>query len=181
MALLANRVNNLLKQAKLTSKDLAVGINISVTAVNMLRRAEGNPTVDVLSKLSDFFAKPISYFVTPEADLDSLDEDDLISLKIYSLEEPIMDYNEMYSVAIGRDRFKNPIFAVRVNSDALSPMFSKGTSFVISNNPPKDGDMVLARLSEKNKIIRMHVVNGKNIFLRLISIHLLSQKKISQF
>lgn len=147
---LTNNLRYLMQKKSIDTAELSDSTGIALTTINNLKRGVGNPTLSTLKILSEFFQVTIGQ-LTESALSNSTTKTTLMDL-------PLLDIQDVQAFLSGDIRStstitievetNNQLFAVKINNNSLTPLFEKGTIFVV--NPtlsPQDGDLVLIKFN----------------------------------
>lgn len=154
---------------------LSAATDISVTAINSLKRGEGNPTLGTLLELSHFFKISLDELVgkTPEDDYDS--EKEISRIPVYSL-STVTDKDS--AAPSGFIKLSCPnyddqsLFAVEIHNSSMLPFFEKGSVFIISPDLRfTDGDIVLIEPENKSPCLRRAYCTGEILQFHYINLN----------
>lgn len=172
---LANNLLFLMNKFNIDSSELSKKTGIALTTINGLKRGSGNPTLSTLFQLAEFFNVSIG----------NLTEKNLTSegkAKRIAFEIPLLTLDELPEFFKNQNKCKNSIsteldiwkpnkcYAVKVNNNAMNPLFEKGSIFVITQDAHMhDGDIVLVQFDQHIPCFRKIFIEGKSFFFKPVS------------
>jgi len=172
LELIANNLKRAMAEKNISASLLSDYTGLSVSAINNLKRAEGNPTIGTLASLANFFNVPLTQFLGIQG---HIDHNFMTAINLFDLRfaHSQTDTNLLRNLLIEKPKNVNTdsIYAVIVNNNSLLPLYGKGTIFVISKNQPVlDGDMVLVRLHNSINALKRLFIKNKKLYLKNINI-----------
>lgn len=181
VGLLADNLNRLMLERKIDSKILHQATGISVSAINSLRRGEGNPTLTTLLELARFFSCSIDVLVGLENKEKSMAKGHSQMVPVYSLSDSIKRSKEMIIEHIAEDCATHngyDLFAVKLHNSTLAPFFEKGSYFIVAKGLKySDGDIVLVSVEDNVLIRKIFTTNLNQVKFLSIS----TQPEINQY
>jgi len=175
VAMLGNNLCTLMKKFNVDSSELSKKTGIALTTLNSLKRGIGNPTLSTLNLLAEFFNVSIGQLT--ENNLSILTKDTRI---IYDI--PLLNFDELLNFLNNQNKYNNTIstqldswqpnkyYAIKINNNAMSPVFEKGSIFVIAQNINiHDGDIALVQFDGHQPCFRRIFIEGKSYFFKPIS------------
>jgi SOS-response transcriptional repressor LexA len=174
ISLLSNNLCWLMKNKSIDSAFLSENTGIALTTINSLKRGVGNPTYSTLVTLSNFFNVSVSQLTEI-----NLTNDVKLEAKLHEI--PLLTFSELNDFLYKKKHAKNFIsieiehdsekcFAIKINTNAMSPFFEKGSIFVINTLiSPQDGDIILVQFSDQHPCFRKVFIEGNSYFFKPIS------------
>ncbi|TAK73376.1 MAG: helix-turn-helix domain-containing protein [Gammaproteobacteria bacterium] len=175
IGLLASNLCCLMHEFNVDSSSLSAKTGIALTTINSLKRGAGNPTLSTLYQLAEFFDVSIGQLT--EANLSA---DAKKSRVVYEI--PLLNLDELSDFLRNKNRYKNTIsteleswrsdkfYAIKINNHAMSPLFDKGSIFVIAHDTQvHDGDIVLVQFGKNPPCFRKVFIEEKCYFFKPIS------------
>jgi SOS-response transcriptional repressor LexA len=157
------------------SSELSKKTGIGLTTINGLKRGAGNPTLSTLYQLAEFFDVSIGQLT--EKDLSVTGKTARIVYEI-----PLLILDELLEFLKNQNKYKNTIsteldvwkpnkyYSIKVNNNAMSPLFEKGSIFVITQDVHvHDGDIVLVQFDQHPPCFRKVFIEGRSYFFKPIS------------
>jgi transcriptional regulator with XRE-family HTH domain len=187
ISLLSNNLCWLMKNRSMDSAFLSESTGIALTTINSLKRGVGNPTYSTLVTLGNFFNVSVSQLTEINITNNTSIEHKLHDLALLTFNE-LNDYlynqkraRNFISIEIDQDAEK--CFAIKINTNAMTPFFEKGSTFVINTiMSPQDGDIVLVQFSDQHPCFRKVFIEGSSYFFKPISDSLLdTTSKIEKY
>jgi SOS-response transcriptional repressor LexA len=175
IGILASNLRSLMSALNIDSSELSKKTGIALTTINGLKRGTGNPTLSTLNQLAEFFDVSIGQLT--EKNLSTIDKNARIVYEI-----PLLILDELPEFLKNQNKYKNTIstaldvwkpnkyYAIKVNNNAMSPLFEKGSIFVITQDVHvHDGDIVLVQFDQHPPCFRKVFIEGKSYFFKPIS------------
>ncbi len=175
LEILASNLRSLMNKFNIDSSELSKKTGIALTTLNGLKRGAGNPTLSTLNQLANFFDITIGQLT--ENNLAASTKDARI---IYDI--PLLIFDELSDFLVNQNKYKNTIstqldlwkpnkyYAIKVNNNAMSPLFEKGSIFIIAQNIHiHDGDIVLVQFDKHPPCFRKIFIEGKSYFFKPVS------------
>lgn len=175
VGILASNLRALMIQFNVDSAELSKETGIALTTINSLKRGSGNPTLSTLHQLADFFKISIGELTERK-----LSETGKIVRIAYEI--PLLSLDELLEFLKNQNKYKNIIstelefwesnkyYAIKINNNAMSPLFEKGSIFVIAKDiHVHDGDIVLVQFDKHPPCLRKVFIEGKTYFFKPIS------------
>lgn len=175
IGILADNLRYLMHEFNVDSSDLSAKTGIALTTINGLKRGVGNPTLSTLYQLAEFFNVSIGQLTET-----NLSRDIKKSRVVYDI--PLLILNELFVFLKDKNKYKHTIsteldswkqdkyYAIKVNNNAMSPLFEKGSIFVIIHDTHvHDGDIVLVQFDKHLPCFRKVFIEGKSYFFKPIS------------
>lgn len=175
LSILANNLRRLMHDANIDSSELSKRTGIALTTVNGLRRGVGNPTLSTLYQLAEFFDVTVGQLA--ESNISKSTN----KLK-QTYEVPLLSIDELTIFLSDKSKFKDTItteieswkqdsyYAIKINNSAMSPLFEKGTIFVLSQDSNVyDGDIALVQFDKQNPCFRKIFIEGSSYFFKPVS------------
>lgn len=145
---LSANLRQLMQKSGIDSSELSKVTNIALTTINSLKRGIGNPTLSTLQTLADFFGITIGQLTEGVFSDSSLIRNlvEIPLLDMHEIKNPLSFYvNSKTKIALEIEK-GNELFAIKITNNSMSPMFEKGTVFVVCQEiQPLDGDIVLVQ------------------------------------
>ncbi len=178
---LADNLNRLMLERKIDSKILNQATGMSVSAINALRRGEGNPTLTTLLELAKFFNCSIDRLVGLENKEKLMSKSHSQMIPVYSLSDSIKRTKETTIEYITEDcamHNDHDLFAVKLHNSTLAPFFEKGSYFIVSKTLKySDGDIVLISVKDNVLLRKIFTTNFNQVKFLSIS----TQPEINQY
>lgn len=166
LEILAHQLNKVMKERNIETIDIVRSTGISTTLINMLRRAEGNPSLSNIIKLARYFALPISFFIEPELEKQN-DLGMIRSIEIYDLHSKSLN-DPLYSTIIKKSDFPSVSYGIRISTDEMEPFFSAETTLLISNECElKSGQTILVSSKRGYSIKKLYINEEKKLLMSL--------------
>jgi SOS-response transcriptional repressor LexA len=175
IGMLASNLRSLMSTFNIDSAELSKKTGIALTTINGLKRGAGNPTLSTLYQLAEFFDVSIGQLTER-----NLAANDKAAHIVYEI--PLLALDELYDFLKNQNKYKNSIsteldtwkpnkyYAIRVNNNAMAPLFEKGSIFVITQDAHVyDGDIVLVQFDQHSPCFRKVFIEGKSYFFKPIS------------
>lgn len=175
IGILANNLRSLMHIFNIDSAELSKKTGIALTTINGLKRGSGNPTLSTLYQLAEFFDISIGQLTEK-----NLSVGDKATRVVYEI--PLLILDELLDFLKDQNKYKNSIsteldswkpnkyYAIKVNNNAMSPLFEKGSIFVIAQDIcVHDGDIVLVQFGKHPPCFRKVFIEGKSYFFKPIS------------
>lgn len=170
---LSKNLNQLMIEYGIDAKSLNQATGISVSAINALKRGEGNPTLWTLLELAKFFncsidelvglgkntAMPHNTKLIPVYSLADAGKRDQISI-IERIVEDCGGFNEQ------------ELFCVKIHNNAFSPFFERGAYLIASTkNKYTDGDLVILATKDSDILVKkIFAIGAKEIKFASVSL-----------
>ncbi len=173
ISLVSQRLRYYLKSRSITIRQFSSAVRISTAAISSLRRGIGNPTIGIISQLSNFFGVSIQEFLGLSSTARYKAETKSIAIPIYDIHafdrmnDSAIRKKLLIDISIGAENDK--FFGIKPSSEGFSRVFKDNAIFVFTF-PDKvaDGDIVLFQSKDaSNQIKRIYC---KNNFYQLRSI-----------
>jgi SOS-response transcriptional repressor LexA len=175
IGILANNLRRLMYEFNVDSSELSKKTDIALTTINGLKRGVGNPTLSTLYQLADFFNVSIGQLTETH-----LPSDIKKTRTVYEI--PLLVLDELLDFLKDKNKYRNTIsteldswkqdryYAIKINNNAMSPLFEKGSIFVIIHDTHvHDGDIVLVQFDKHPPCFRKVFIEGKSYFFKPIS------------
>jgi len=175
MGILANNLRSLMHSLNIDSAELSKKTGIALTTINGLKRGTGNPTLSTLYQLAEFFDISIGQLTEKNLSLSGK-----VARIVYEI--PLLILDELLEFLKNQNKYKNTIsteldswkpnkyYAIKVNNNAMSPLFEKGSIFIIAHDiHVHDGDIVLVQFNRHPPCFRKVFIEGKSYFFKPIS------------
>ncbi len=175
IGILATNLRLLMHKFNTDSADLSEKTGIALTTINGLKRGAGNPTLSTLYQLAEFFNVTIGQLT--ERNLSAIGNISRIAYEI-----PLLTLDELAEFLKNQNKYKSTIsteidlwkpnkhFAIKVNNNAMSPLFEKGSIFVVTQDiHVHDGDIVLVQFEQHSPCFRKVFIEGRSYFFKPIS------------
>jgi SOS-response transcriptional repressor LexA len=175
IGILANNLRRLMHKFNIDASDISKKTGIALTTINGLKRGVGNPTLSTLHLLAEFFNVSIGQLTET-----NLTDDVKSSRTVYEI--PLLVLDELLIFLKDKNKFKNTIsteldswkpdkyYAIKINNNAMTPLFEKGSVFVIIHDTQvHDGDIVLIQFDKHPPCFRKVFIEGKSYFFKPIS------------
>jgi transcriptional regulator with XRE-family HTH domain len=171
--LIANKLNQLLNENNISTKVLSQATDISVAAINNLKRGEGNPTIGTLTAISRFFGVSLIE-ILGLTNLNPVQTPTMI-VHLYDLrfadQQKAEHILKKMLIETPSNTDLNTIFGVVMSNNCLLPIYEKGTIFILANNSVvSDGDIVLVRIRNQINSLKRIFMKQNDIYLKNISI-----------
>lgn len=173
--MLASNLRSLMSSFNIDSSELSKKTGIALTTINGLKRGVGNPTLSTLHQLAEFFN--ISIGQLTEKNLSTASQSPRIVYEI-----PLLTLDELSEFLNNQNKYKNTIsteldswkpnkyYSIKINNNAMSPLFEKGSIFVVAQDVHiHDGDIVLVQFDKRPPCFRKIFIEGRSYFFRPIS------------
>lgn len=175
IGILASNLHHLMHEFNIDSSDLSKKTGIALTTINGLKRGVGNPTLSTLYQLADFFNVSVGQLTETKLSADTK--------KLRTVYEiPLLALDELLDFLKDKNKYKNTIsteldswkddkyYAIKINNNAMSPLFERGSIFVIIHDAlVHDGDIVLVQFDKHPPCFRKVFIEGKSYFFKPIS------------
>lgn len=175
IGILASNLRSLMNTFNIDSSELSKKTGIALTTINGLKRGAGNPTLSTLYQLAEFFDVSIGHLT--EKNLSVTGKTARIVYEI-----PLLILDELPEFLKNQNKYKNSIsteldvwkpnkyYAIKVNNNAMTPLFEKGSIFVITQDAHvHDGDIVLVQFDQHLPCFRKVFIEGRSYFFKPIS------------
>lgn len=175
IGILAGNLRTLMSRFNIDSSELSKKTGIALTTINGLKRGLGNPTLSTLYQLADYFDVSIGQLT--EKTLSLTDKSPRIVYEI-----PLLALDGLGDFLSNPNKFKNTIstelelwepnkyYATKINNNSMSPLFEKGSIFIIARNIHiHDGDIVLVQFNKHPPCFRKIFIEGNSYFFKPIS------------
>ena len=130
------------------TKTLAYATGISITAINALKRGEGNPQLGTLLALAKYFDTSIDKMLSQDTDA-STPSANQVRIPVFSINdaEKRPSNQALYTITTEQpDSSAADLFAIELHNNVMSPFYEKGAIFIISPHiQHTDGDIVLIK------------------------------------
>jgi SOS-response transcriptional repressor LexA len=173
--ILANNLRTLMHTFSIDSSELSKKTGIALTTINSLKKGAGNPTLSTLQQLAEFF--DISIGQLTEKNITTTGKFPRLVHEI-----PLLVLDDLPEFLKNQNKYKNTIsteldswtpnkcYAIKVINNAMSPLFEKGSIFVITQDVcVHDGDIVLVQFDKHPPCFRKVFIEGKSYFFKPIS------------
>lgn len=171
--LIANKLNRLLDENKISSKVLSEATGISIALINNLKRGEGNPTIGTLNAICSFFGISLSEILgLGNAENNQTNIKTVCLFDLRSSHE-ISDDNCENKILIEtpKNAHTDKLFGIVINNNALLPFYEKGTIFILATNQVAvDGDIVLVRIQNRANSLKRLFIKKDAFYLKNINI-----------
>lgn len=157
------------------ASELSKKTGIALTTLNGLKRGTGNPTLSTLHQLAEFF--DVSLGQLTEKNLSITGKSARIVYEI-----PLLMLDELLEFLKNQNKYKSTIsteldlwkpnkyYAIKINNNAMSPLFEKGSIFVVARDiHVHDGDIVLVQFEQSSPCFRKVFIEGRSYFFKPIS------------
>jgi len=170
---IARQLKTLMLKSNISTKLLSDTTGISISAINNLKRGEGNPTIGTLCSLANFFNIAVGEFLGIESNVETLKQ--VIPLNVYDLRHANNRKSHFILNSIMIEKPKNAnfnnSFGVVINNNSLQPLYEKGTIFIVSlHQPVIDGDIVVVSIHNNTNSIKRCFLKNNSIFLKNITL-----------
>lgn len=175
IGMLASNLRTLMNTFNVDSSELSKKTGIALTTINGLKRGTGNPTLSTLHQLAEFFDVSIGQLT--EKNLSATSQRTRIVYEI-----PLLILDELSEFLSNQNKYKSTIsteldawkpnkyYSIRINNNAMSPLFEKGSIFVVAKDIHiHDGDIVLVQFEQHPPCFRKIFIEGKSYFFKPIS------------
>lgn len=175
---LGKNLRYLMNKNNVDAKQLHAKTGIVVTTINQLKRGIGNPTMNTLIALAQFFNVQIDDLI--HTNLEAFKVTKKRAVRVPILEMELITNDKLHQsrskefVTVDADNFDlSECFATKITNNAMSPMFDKGTIFIVAPNiNPNDGDMVLVKFGTTVPCFkRVYIEGGKHFFDNIANLH----------
>ncbi|MBV9576356.1 MAG: helix-turn-helix domain-containing protein [Gammaproteobacteria bacterium] len=176
ISILADNLRHLMHEANIDSSELSRKTGIALTTINGLKRGIGNPTLSTLYQLAEFFNVSISQIT----EISVAAQHNKKQRIVYEI--PLLTLDEVVPFLKNKNNYKNTIsteldswnqdkyYAIKINNNAMSPIFERGSIFVIIHDTHVyDGDIVLVQFEKHPPCFRKVFIEGKSYFFKPIS------------
>lgn len=173
--ILAGNLRSLMSKLNIDSAELCKKTGIALTTINGLKRGAGNPTLSTLHQLAEFFDVSIGQLT--EKNLSVIRKATRIVYEI-----PLLVLDELPEFLKNKNKYKSTIsteldswkpnkyYAIKINNNAMVPLFEKGSIFVITQDIHiHDGDIVLVQFDRHPPCFRKVFIEGRSYFFKPIS------------
>lgn len=161
---LAKNLAKLMIDKGINTKMLNSLTGISVTAINALKRGQGNPTLGTLLELSKVFNLTLDELVGDLPDSNKSAGQELVNIPIYNINQFPLSSNSVcngYIKLAHSEHNESNLFAVEITNNALQPLYEKGSLFVISSSQNyTDGDILLIIKDDRKPCLRKIYMTG---------------------
>lgn len=175
IGILANNLRHLMHEYNIDASEISKKTGIALTTINGLKRGVGNPTLSTLQQLADFFSVSIGKLTETNLSVDAKKSSIVYEIPLLSLDELLIflrDKNKYkHTISAELDYWKpDKYYAIKINNNAMSPLFEKGSIFVmIHDSRVHDGDIVLIQFDKHPPCFRKVFIEGKTYFFKPIS------------
>jgi SOS-response transcriptional repressor LexA len=178
---LAENLNKFMLERKVDSKILHQATGISISAINSLRRGEGNPTLTTLLELAKFFNCSIDALVGLNKGNNLNNKNSPKTIPVYSLNDSVQRLKEAIIECIAEDcssHHEHDLFAIKIHNNVYAPFFEKGSYFIVSKTLKySDGDIVLVNINDNVIIRKIFTTNTGQVKFYSIAI----QPEVNQY
>ncbi len=181
MMILAENLNRFMLERKIDSKILHQATGISVSAINALRRGEGNPTLTTMLELAKFFNCSIDALVGLDKNDTGVVRNLSKTIPVYGLTDSVNRFTDSIIEYIAENcgaHQEHDLFAIKIHNSVYAPFFEKGSYFIVSKTIKySDGDIVLVNIKGNVIVRKIFTTNAGQVKFFSISI----QPEISQY
>ena len=169
---IAKKLNSLLSQHSVSTKTLSEATDISIAAINNLKRGEGNPTIGTLNAICHFF----------EISLVELLGLNNVNMNIQATTVPLYELRFAHNrrdetvenkilIEMPKNTDANSIFGIVINNNSFLPLYEKGTIFILtSTQSAADGDIVFTRIQNNINSIKRLFIKKNGFYLKNINL-----------
>lgn len=170
---IANNLNRLLDENKVSTKVLSDATGISIALINNLKRGDGNPTIGTLNAMCHFFNVSLSELLGLDDPVSFQRNIKMVS--IFDLRNAHQRSEDALSTKMFLEAPKNidadSLFGIIINNNAFLPLYEKGTIFILTTSQvTADGDIVLARIHNCTNVLNRFFIKRNKFFLKNINI-----------
>ena len=185
---LGQNLRYLMQKNMIDTATLSKKIGSAVSTINQIKRGSGNPTLETISALANYFNIGIGDLT--ELELSTNNQTRNVTFNI-----PLLNLWELANFLKHPTRYLNTIsieldtlsadqyFAIRISNNSLHPIFEKGAVFILKNDlSPVDGDIVLLNFDDQIYNFRRIFTEANHFYFRKITVdQSLSLEKLDNY
>ncbi|HLB41614.1 MAG TPA: helix-turn-helix domain-containing protein [Gammaproteobacteria bacterium] len=185
---LGQNLRYLMQKNMIDTATLSKKIGSAISTINQIKRGSGNPTLETISALANYFNIGIGDLT--ELELSTNNQTRNVTFNI-----PLLNLWELANFLKHPTRYLNTIsieldtlsadqyFAIRISNNSLHPIFEKGAVFILKNDlSPVDGDIVLLNFDDQIYNFRRIFTEANHFYFRKITVdQSLSLEKLDNY
>lgn len=148
---IADNLNRLMVEKDIDTKALSLSTEISISAINAIKRGDGNPTLSTLTRIAHFLGVTLETLIGTQNE--DVINDKATLIPIYHIADAEQQDKKgiiEYTTTECSQYEHHKLLGIRLHNNAMSPYFEKGSIFIICPDLNyTDGDVVLVKVEEK--------------------------------